>query len=153
MTMVVSDAAMSARQHLAQLAQGMQQDAAGYEALQTLLEAQFHAALRHDAGAMEAVALRIAEQAEQLARQSDARIEHARALLPGGQKLSMTAVFAPLPQALRHQLLGMWNALQAQVTACQALNVRNCQLIMQQAETMRAVLAGGVVTEDIYAPR
>lgn len=146
------EATMSVRQRLAQLAQGMQQDADGYAALKNLLEKQFHAALSHDAMAMEAVALQIAEQAEQLARQSDARVQHARALLPVGHKLSMTAVFAGLPQALRAQLMAMWSALQAQVTTCQALNVRNCQLIMQQAETMRAVMAGGASVEGIYAP-
>lgn len=144
---------LSVRQRLALLAQGMQLDAADYAALQQLLTEQFHAALRHDAPAMEDVALRIAAQAQTLEQRSAVRVQHAQALLPAGQPVSMRSVFAQLPQGLRSQLMAMWTNLQAQVTACKALNMRNCQLIMQQAETMRAVIAGGIPAEDVYGPR
>lgn len=144
---------LSVRQRLAQLAQGMQQDAGDYARLQDLLGAQFHAALRHDAVAMADVAQRIAAQAQCLEQRSRVRVQHAQALLPAGTALSMTAVFAQLPESLRQQLMTLWGHLQTQVADCKTLNMRNCQLIMAQADTMRAVIAGGVPAEDIYGPR
>ena len=41
--------------------------------------------------------------------------------------------------------------LQARVQECKACNLRNCQLIMEQAEVMRGVIAGSS-QPDIYVP-
>ena len=142
---------MTVRQHWAGLAQGMQQDLQAYGQLRDLLHTQFHAALRHDAPAMEQVALQITAQVQELDRTRQERSVHARALLPAGTPLSMASVFALVQAPLRSQLESMWAQLEAQVQTCQHLNQRNCQLIMEQAEVMRTVIAGSA-QPDIYAP-
>lgn len=141
----------TARQHWAGIAQGMQQDLQAYAHLRSLLHTQFHAALRHDAPAMEQVAQQISAQVQQLEHTRQERGSHARALLPADAVLSMAAVFALVQDPLRQQLEGLWAQLEAQVQACQMLNQRNCQLIMEQAEVMRTVIAGSAQPE-IYAP-
>ena len=77
--------------------------------------------------------------------------QHVLALLPAGAPLSMEAAFALLQAPLQQQLLGLWGQLEAQVQVCKAMNQRNCQLIMEQAEVMRAVIVGNAQPE-IYAP-
>lgn len=143
---------LSARQRWARIAQGMQQDLLAYTQLQALMGEQFHAALRHDAAAMQDVAQRITAQAQALEQSRQERVEHARALLPGGAPVSMTALFAQLQGPLQQQLLGLWRQLEALVQHCKNLNVRNCQLIMEQAQTMRQVLGATNENEAIYAP-
>ena len=143
---------LSARQRWAHIALGMQQDVAAYGALQTMLGEQFHAALRHDAAAMQAVAQRITAQAQALEQSREQRVAHARALLPAGTPVTMTALFALLQAPLQQQLRNLWRQLEALVQHCKALNVRNCQLIMEQAQTMRHVLGGGNHEEGIYGP-
>lgn len=143
----------SPRQRLAQIAQGMQQDLAAYANLQELLGQQFHAALRHDAAEMERLARQIEQQAQRLEASRQARVGHVQALLPVGAPLSITSLFARLNGGLQAQLLALWAQLEAGVQACKAQNLRNCGLIMQQAETMRHVLTGGMPAQEIYAPR
>lgn len=145
--------AFSARQRWAQIALGMQQDTAAYQALQQLLHAQFHAALRHDAAGMERVAQQITEQAHLLEQARQVRVAHAQALLPQGAPVSMTALFSLLQAPLQQQMTALWHKLEAQVQTCKKMNLRNCQLIMEQAQTMRQVIAGGATQEDIYGPR
>lgn len=145
--------AITQRQRWAYLALGMQQDVAAYQQLQTLLNTQFHAALRHDAAGMQAIAEQITAQAQLLEASAAQRFAHVQALLPQGAALSMQALFALMKSPLKEQFAGLWAQLEAQVTACKAMNLRNCQLIMQQAETMQHVIAGGWLQEDIYAPR
>lgn len=145
---------MTPRQHWIGIAQGLQQDLAGYQALQSLLQQQFHAALRHDAAAMEAVAQQITAQAEQLEAASRQRVLHARALMRAQEDtVSMTQLFLQLKAPLQQQLQALWDRLQQQVQECKSLNLRNCRLIMEQAELMRNVITGGMPDEDIYAPR
>lgn len=144
---------LSARQRWAHIAQGMHQDVAGYREMHTLMQAQFHAALRHDAPAMQDVAERIAAQAQSLEQSSQQRVVHARALLPVGAPVSMTAVFALLQGPLQGQLQALWQQLETSVQQCKALNVRNCQLIMEQAQIMRQVLGATTADEGIYGPR
>lgn len=146
-------AGLSARQHWAQIAQGMQQDLVAYGQMHTLMQEQFHAALRHDAAAMESVAERIAAQAQRLEQSGQQRVAHAQALLPAGTPVTMTAVFALLSAPLRQQLQALWRRLEAAVQQCKALNVRNCQLIMEQAQIMRQVLGASAADEGIYGPR
>lgn len=144
---------LTLRQRWAHIALGMQQDVASYQALQDLLRVQFHAALRHDAQAMEAVAQQITEQASQLDAARKARVEHVHALLPHGARPSMTQAIAQLQGGLQQQLLALWQQLEAQVQACKTQNVRNCQLIMEQAQTMRQVIGIEAAQDGIYAPR
>lgn len=139
------------QQRWAAIAQGMQQDLAAYGRLRELLEQQFHAALRHDAPAMAQVAQNITAQADALADSRQQRVSHARALLPAGAALSMSALFGLLKAPLQQQLQALWAQLETQVQSCKALNLRNCELIMEQADLMRTVIAGGAQAE-IYAP-
>lgn len=141
------------RQHWVAIAQGMQADIQGYEQLRLLLKAQFHAALRHDATAMEQVALQIAAQAQLLGQSTEGRVLHVRALLGSGQHVSMSAVFMQLKAPLQQQMQALWAQLEALVQECKAMNLRNCQLIMEQAELMRQVVGGSAQQEMIYGPR
>lgn len=141
------------RQHWVSLAQGMQQDIQGYQSLRDLLHEQFHAALRHDAAAMEQVALCISAQAEQLAQSTQVRRTHVSTLLPGASQLSMRAAFALLKPPLQQQMQALWERLETLVQECKAMNVRNCGLIMEQAELMHQVIAGGAPAQEIYGPR
>ena len=146
---------MSARQRWGAIAQGIQQDLQAYQALRQLLKQQFHAALRHDAVLMAQLGEAIETQAAQLEQARQLRVQHAKALLPPQAALSMTALFAQLQQPLQGQLQGLWQQLEALVVDCKQLNMRNCQLIMEQAEIMREVIAsraGTAVATDIYAP-
>ncbi|MDI9856428.1 flagellar export chaperone FlgN [Comamonas sp. 17RB] len=142
---------LSTRQRWAAIAQGMQQDMTAYAHLCELLHTQFHAALRHDAEAMQEAAVQITAQVQWLEGTRKERGQHVRALLPAGAPLSMEAAFALLQAPLQQQLLGLWGQLEAQVQVCKAMNQRNCQLIMEQAEVMRAVIVGNAQPE-IYAP-
>ncbi|MGE8397898.1 MAG: flagellar export chaperone FlgN [Comamonas sp.] len=144
---------VSVRQRWVHIAQGMQQDMAGYREMQSLMQAQFHAALRHDSVAMQDVAERIAAQAQLLEQSRQQRVTHVQALLPAGTRVSMTAAFALLQDPLRRQLAALWQQLEVAVQQCKALNVRNCQLIMEQAQIMRHVLGDTAVDEGIYGPR
>lgn len=144
---------MTARQRWAHVALGMQQDVVAYKQLHTLLNEQFHAALRHDAAGMQSVAEQISAQAQLLELSATQRLGHVQALLPVGAQLSMNALFGLIKPPLQDQFSSLWQQLEAQVQACKAMNLRNCQLIMQQAETMQHVIAGGWLQEGIYAPR
>lgn len=142
----------SVRQRWAHIALGMQQDMAAYRALETMMGEQFHAALRHDAAAMQAVAQRITAQAQILEQSRQQRVAHAQALLPAGTPVTMTALFKQLQGPLQQQLHHLWRQLESLVQHCKALNVRNCQLIMEQAHTMRQVLGANPREEGIYGP-
>ena len=145
---------MTPRQHWAAIAQGLQADLQGYADLQALQQAQFHAALRHDGAGMERIAQQILAQAEQLEAARQQRVQHVQALLPAGAAVSMSALFAQLASPLREQMQALWDRLEAQVQHCQQLNVRNCQLILEQAELMRTVIMGpAAAVPEIYAPR
>lgn len=148
----MSTPAWTPRQRWVAIAQGMQQDVSGYGALHGLLKQQFHAALRHDAAQMEALATAITTQAQQLENNRSTRVQHVQALLPPGSKVSMQAVFALLQPPLQTQLQALWAQLEAQVVACKNQNLRNCQLIMEQAEIMRSVIMGAAAAPAIYAP-
>ena len=146
-----SDAPLSPRQHWAAIAQGLQQDQMACEALADLLQQQFHAALRHDAAAMQTLADAISAQVQAMEGSRLQRVAHAKALLPPTATVSMAALFSQLGAPLQQQFQALWDKLEASVQACKAANVRNCTLIMEQAEVMRSVIAGpeqGV----IYAP-
>lgn len=142
------------RQLWAQIAQGMQQDLQGYESLRGLLRQQFHAALRHDAQAMQDVASQIAACAQTLQASSRVRVALAQQLLPAGVSVSMRTLFAQLKGPLQQQLLRLWERLEQLVQQCQADNVRNCGLIMEQAQLMRQVLTGQSESESagVYGP-
>lgn len=144
---------VAARQHWIRLAQGMQQDLKAYEALRELLKAQFHAALSHDTAAMEQLAQRISAQAQQLAQSTQERSEHVSALLPAGTPPSMRAAFALLKAPLQQQMQGLWTQLEALVQECKAMNLRNCELIMEQAQLMQQVIGGSSAVEGVYGPR
>lgn len=144
---------LTLRQHWVSIATGMQKDLERYGELQELLRQQFHAALRHDAPAMERIAHQITAQTVLLQAARTARVQHVQALLPAGQVASMDAVLSQLKPPLQTQLRALWSRLEAQVQTCKSMNLRNGACIMEQAQLMRQVLGGGMPEEDIYAPR
>lgn len=142
---------LTVRQHWAGLAQGLQQDLKDYATLQQRLAAQYHAALRHDAGAMRQLAGEIGALADRLDQARRQRVMHVRALLPAHVPVSMPAALALLPPALQRQFTQLWQRLLALVQACKSDNLRNGQLIAEQAELMQTALLGKA-HEAIYAP-
>ena len=127
---------------------GVHTDHAGYQALRRLLDEQFDAALRHDTQALAELGTRISTQVAVL---DESRRERMRqvALLGLRAPASMEHVIALFAQNTRDAVAQLWNALEALVVECKALNTRNCRLMMEQHAMMQRVLDGET---DTYAP-
>ncbi|MBM2884288.1 flagellar export chaperone FlgN [Chromobacterium phragmitis] len=123
-------------------------DLADYPLLLESLEAQFQAALAHDAAGLEACACRISELCDRLERSRHARQAWVRDLLPVGAELSMSALLDALPPNLREQGAARWRRLCELVAACRERNLRNGQLLQQRQALLRRVLEG---ESDVYA--
>lgn len=133
---------------LAALLRDLQADHSAYARLRELLEAQFQAALRHRAAALQEVADEIVALVEQLDAHTRRRGLLLRQLLGSQGEASMSRLLLRLPPATAQALGGLWAALQEQVNECKALNQRNCQLITEQQALMRRVMG---VEEELYA--
>lgn len=131
------------------LVAGVHADHGDYQALRRLLDAQFDAALRHDSEELTALGARIAEQVGVL---DERRRERMRlvGLLGLRAPVAMEQVIGLFAQNTRDTVLQLWQALQALVAECKALNLRNCRLMMDQHAMMQRVLDGDA---DTYAPR
>lgn len=147
----MSAADLAPRQRWLALAQGLQQDLKDYAALRQLLAQQYQAALRHDAAAMQQLAQAISSLADRLHGMREQRVGHAQALLPGQGAVSMLAVIALLQPPLRAQFEQLWQRLLELVQACKQDNLRNGQLIAEQAEIMQTAVFGKA-QDLIYAP-
>ena len=75
------------------------------------------------------------------------------ALQPQATSLAMRTLLAQLKAPLQQQMQALWERLEQQVQTCKALNVRNCQLIMEQAQLMRQVIGIAPVEDGVYGPR
>lgn len=133
---------------LRSLISGVHADHADYQQLRQLLGEQFDAALRHDTQALTALGERITAQVAVLDQR---RRERMRAVALLGLRAPATmeqviVLFASNTQAAVRQL---WQALEALVLECKALNGRNCRLMMEQHALMQRVLAGEA---DTYVP-
>lgn len=132
-----------------QLMQGVNADFFDYQRLALLLEDQFAAALRHDAGGLSSIGERITALADVLERRRVERVGTVTALLPGRKSVSMSALIATLSGKPREALDASWRGLEAKVEECKALNARNGRLMASQYEIMQRVLHG---ESDMYVP-
>lgn len=132
---------------IARLLRDVLSDVADYGALRLLLDSQFHAALRHDATALRALAARITEAVQVLDGRRLLRARVVNSLY--GVSGRMDSVFDELPEDSRERCRAMWTRLEALVVECKRLNARNCLLMTDQYEIMQRVLHG---EDQTYAP-
>lgn len=133
---------------LAALLRDLQADRSAYEGLRELLEAQFQAALRHQAGALQRLADEIVAVVDGMDARAGQRSRLLRQLLGSQGEASMGRLLQRLPIKASQALGEIWSALEQQVRDCKTLNQRNCQLITEQQALMRRVMG---VEEDLYA--
>lgn len=138
------------RPALTGLLHDLQADRAAYERLQERLEAQFQAALRHDAPGLQQLAEDIGALVGELEARARARGQVLRQLLGTAGEVSMAALLNRLPPAAAQAIGGLWGGLEQQVRDCKALNARNGRLIADQHALMRRVMG---VEEALYAER
>jgi len=127
--------------------QGVGADIQRYRELVRLLEAQFRAALRHDALELAELANGVTELVASLDASRRDRTSCVQAML--GAEAGMPAVFELLEGPRREALEAGWHTLEGLVRESKRLNARNCQLLMDQHALMQRVLHGEVST---YAP-
>lgn len=132
---------------LANLTRGVAEDVRDYQALRTLLQRQFDAALAHQAVCLGELAERITAMADILERRRLQRVDLVNAL--SGKGGSVAAAFALLPVAPRDMLQAGWSTLEELVRECKELNERNCRLMMDQYGILQRVLCG---EEETYVP-
>lgn len=131
-----------------QLMSDIKADLVDYQALQTLLEEQFQAALTHHAAALTQVAADIQTLAETLNQRRITREKLARQLCGG--KPSMSQVFLLLKGATRTTCEAWWAELETRVRHCKSLNERNGYIMRTQQDIMQRILHGK--EPDTYAP-
>ncbi|MBM3114707.1 flagellar protein FlgN [Jeongeupia naejangsanensis] len=127
---------------------GVSADHRDYQQLETLLQSQFAAALRHDGAALTAIGEQVLTLVEAMDARRQERVTVAGLLL-GRKPVSMGAVIASLSGKPRATLEAWWQRLEALVNECKALNARNGQLMASQFEIMQRVLHG---ESDTYVP-
>ena len=139
---------MDKKQACRQLFATLQADLADYPRLMESLEAQFHAALAHDAAGLEACAADISALCARLEQSRRLRLGLVKALLPSAEEPTMAGALAVLPPAVREQGEARWQSLSGLIVASRERNLRNGQLLQQQRVLLRRVLEGEA---DVYA--
>lgn len=133
---------------LAALLRDLQADRSAYARLRELLEAQFQAALRHQAEPLQRLAEEISALVDGMEARGRQRGQLLRQLLGTQGEPGMNRLLQRLPAKAAQALGDIWTALEQQVRECKALNQRNCQLITEQQALMRRVMG---VEEELYA--
>jgi flagella synthesis protein FlgN len=121
-------------QAVAHLLDGVRHDMQACTTIRDLLERQFHAALRHRAAELGALA-------EELMPQLDAMEQ---------RRLQRVQLVRGLPAAQRTRAAADWTRLEQQVRDCKQATTRNGNLMADQYSVMQRVLHG---EEQLYAPR
>ncbi|HVL44681.1 MAG TPA: flagellar protein FlgN [Acidovorax sp.] len=134
---------------LQRLVAGMDADLPQYRALETLLQEQFQAMLRHDSGELEALAPRILASVDTLEQRGRQRGALLAQLLPGAAPATLHALLERLPSASRAVVQSRWTTLEQLVRECKEHNARNGRLIADQQAILQRVLRGK--EEDTYA--
>lgn len=127
-----------------QLMRDLQTDLREYRELHGLLEAQFQAALRHDATALQALAAEVTVLVDRLDQRRLNRRELLNKLLPTHPAPGMADVLALLPAQgpMRTNAARGWEHLEALVRACKERNARNGRLMADQQAVFQRVLHG-----------
>ncbi|MBU0602991.1 MAG: flagellar protein FlgN [Gammaproteobacteria bacterium] len=129
------------------LVRDMHSDAAAYRDLRTLLDAQFDAAVRHDAVAVRDIAGHIAESVERLDARRVLRVRLVTQLF--GADARMDSMFDAMATDNGVRCRALWQELEEHVVECKRLNARNCALMSDQYEIMTRLLHG---EDQTYAP-
>lgn len=140
----------SAAEMIRQLRAGLTEDLQAYVALRELLERQFHAALSHQAEAIQSLSAQILAQAADLDAQRARRRELLVALLGRQARPDLRTLIARLPAVTGEPLLALRRALDQALSECKALNLRNAQLITEQQALMQQLLGR---EEHVYEQR
>lgn len=141
---------MTRQQALQRVADGITADLGDYGRLRTLLADQFDAVVRHDSGRVAGIGEAIAALASEIDRRRAERVDLSSRLSGAKGADAMQRVFELLPAAARSRIEGSWKLLEVLVRECKAMNLRNCDLLMNQYEIMQRVLNNEA---DTYAPR
>jgi flagella synthesis protein FlgN len=139
---------MKASEALARMLRDLQADRSGYMRLRELLDAQFQAALRHQAPALVGLAEEITALVGELEARRASRSELLARLLGRGVAPSLSALLPRLPAQVGQTVTQAWQALEQQVQECKRMNLRNCQLITEQHALMQRALG---IEEQGYA--
>lgn len=129
---------------LQQLMQDLQTDLREYHELHQLLEAQFQAALRHDATALQTLAAQVSGLVDRLDQRRLSRRGLVHTLLPRHPAPGVAEVLALLPAQgpMRAKAAQGWARLEALVRACKERNARNGRLMADQQAVFQRVLHG-----------
>lgn len=132
---------------LDRITRGVSHDLRDYCVLRSLLEEQFHAALRHEVTTLATLADCITKLVDGLECRRVERVLLVEALVgPGAQ---MVTLMARVGGERQQYLASAWVTLQAAVKDCKDLNARNCRLMTDQRDIMQRLLHG----EDVgYVP-
>ena len=139
--------AMTRQDAMRMLLAGIADDLRAYPALQDLLEQQFQAALRHQAGPLGQAAEAISALVDTLQARRAQRVALAQRLL--GPTANMDQAFALLKNAAREKIEADWKTLETMVVECKRLSKRNSDLLLEQHTIMQRVLHG---EDQLYAP-
>jgi len=133
---------------LARLVSDVRADLVDYQHLHTQLQAQFQAAVCHDTDTLTTLAEEITALVETLDQRRRDRVRLAGSLLGGQGAVTIPVLMHSLPDAVRDALQPLWLRLEALVSQCKGLNIRNCHLMVEQQAIMLRVLHG---EEALYA--
>lgn len=132
---------------LVRLMRGIGEDVRAYRGLQTLLDAQFDAALGHRTERLRELADQLLAEVETIDARRRERVELVQNLIGAGG--SVSATFGLLPAAQRQAIESGWQTLETLALRCKQQNQRNCLLMTDQHDIMRRVLHG---EGSLYAP-
>lgn len=138
---------MTPREAAEQLLRDLRADLVQAGDLRQLLEAQYQAALRHDAAALQTLGERIVACVEVMETRRSRRVSLAQQL--AGPDARMEAVFPRLGQGWGRTGQTWWLRLETLVRDCKAANQRNCALLAEQQALMQSLLQP---QGELYAP-
>lgn len=140
---------MSRNDLMLALSRGINRDLIAYRRLKEMLDAQFAAAMYHDAPRLAAAGQAVEQLAGEIELRRQERVDLVRQLFDGDSQARMEQVFALLPEAPARMFRSWWSELETLVRDCKGMNERLCHLLTDQQEIMQRLLGDN---EDIYVP-
>lgn len=132
------------------LLDGLRQECDGFARMRALLQAHFDAALKHDSENVRIAAERITVLTERLDSLCTQRQRLVQRLSGGATRDAHESLALRLSTKAGDLLREQMRELQALVSECKRLNVRNCELVVGQQDIMARVLNDG--GQATYAP-
>lgn len=143
---------MTHQQLLQRVMEGLRDDLGDYRRLRELLDAQFAAALRHQADEIREVIGGILDVTGKLEQRRRERVDMVQRLLNGERGVSrpsMQALSVRLHPSVRANFDAFCTTLEKLLRDCKRLNRRNCHVLTAQHDMMRQALD---LKEYVYAP-